>query len=268
MAARDRLIGGNDADDLYGGDGNDTIVGYTTGDFIDGGADFDSWALTGTFSTGIGLSPIIDLSSVTFFGIEAIRITWGEFLLNSNQVGGASTVQTIVAGSTDRDMLRVAMAPGATVMDLSAVNFIDWNNSGGEFDRLTLLGSAAGDTIKGSKVNEVIFAYDGANSVGGGDGDDRIVGGLQADTLRGGNGSDTLDGGGGNDILIGDEDFSADPKAGRGDDMLYGGDGDDLLFAVRGFNEIHGGTGNDTVDIGFVAQDPAEGRTPSSWSST
>ena len=91
----DTLNGGDAPDDLYGEAGNDVIVGYTAGDYIDGGADFDTWWLTGTYSTGIGLSPQHDYTSVSLYGIEAIRITWGEIVLNSNQVGGASTVQTI-----------------------------------------------------------------------------------------------------------------------------------------------------------------------------
>jgi len=74
-AGNDVLNGGDGPDDLYGGTGNDVILGYTSGDFIDGGADFDTWALTGTFPSGFSLPPRYDYTAVNLTGIEAIRIT-------------------------------------------------------------------------------------------------------------------------------------------------------------------------------------------------
>lgn len=254
----DALFGGDSGDDLWGDEGNDTIYGYTTGDYINGGADFDTWALTGSYSTGIGLPGSFDYRGVSFYNIEAIRVTWGAIILNSNQVGGASTVQTIIAGSADRDVLRVDMAAGSNVMNLSTVNFIDWNNYSGNFDWITLNGSSGADTIDGSSKDDVIYAFDGANVVRGGAGSDKISGGNDADTLRGGDWGDTLIGWGGNDTLIGDDDYSQYPAAVGGEDWIYGGDGDDVMSGLRSFNVIDGGNGIDTVDYGFIMQDPAE----------
>lgn len=254
----DTLNGGDGSDDLYGGAGNDVFVGYTTGDYIDGGVDFDSWWLTGTYTAGISLPPQHNYTAVNLTGIEAIRITWGEIVLNSNQVGGTSTVQTIFAGSTDRDALRVVMAPGSLVMNLSSVNFVDWNNFSGNFDLITLTGSSGADTIDGSFKNDAIFAFDGANVVRGWQGDDKINGGNDGEILRGGDGADTLVGWGGNDTLIGDDDFSQFPASLPGDDQVYGGDGNDVMSGLRGFNVIDGGAGTDTVDYGFIVQNPAE----------
>jgi Ca2+-binding RTX toxin-like protein len=261
-AGDDTLDGGADADDLYGGIGNDTIKGYTQGDYIDGGDNFDTWALTGTWMAGGGTPPVTDLTAVTFYNIEAISISYGEIMLNSNQVGGASTVQTVYGGTLDRDMLRVVAAPGSNVINLSTVNFVNWNNWSGEFDIITIQGTAAADTIDGSMKDDRIFAYDGANTVRGGAGQDTIEGGAQADILRGGDGSDTITGGGGNDIIIADDDLAQFPTANVGSDSVYGGEGNDTIMALRGQNVINGGAGTDTVDYGFLVQDPARTQVP------
>ena len=246
-AGNDTLVGGAGADILSGEAGNDLIVGYSAGDSIDGGADFDIWALTGTFASGFGLQPQLNYTSVSFLNIEAIKVTYGEIVLNSNQVGGASTVQTIFAGSAGRDALRVVMAPGATVLSLAAVNFVNWNNYSGEFDRISLIGSNLADTIDGSQLNDVIFGSGGADTLRGLGGDDVISGADANDILRGGNGADRLNGWGGNDTIIGDDGF-----AGGGDDTVNAGAGNDSIATGRGFNLVDGGDGVDTIDYRFV----------------
>jgi Ca2+-binding RTX toxin-like protein len=145
---------------------------------------------------------------------------------------------------------------------LSTVNFVDWNNWSGDFDIVTIHGTAAADTIDGSMKNDTIFAYDGANTVRGGQGSDVVHGGALADILRGGDGYDSLYGGGGNDILIGDDDLAGFPAAKSGDDSIYGGDGNDTIMALRGQNVVDGGAGSDTVDYGFLVQDPAGTQVP------
>ena len=246
-SGNDTLVGGAGADKLYGEAGNDLIVGYTVGDQIDGGAGFDIWALAGTFASGLGLQPRINYAAVNFVDIEAIKITYGEIVLNSNQVGGTSTVQTILAGSASRDSLRVIMASGETVINLSAVNFSGWENFSGNMDRISLIGSSMGDTILGSQKNDVIFGSGGEDTLQGLGGDDVITGADQIDILRGGDGGDRLNGFAGNDMLFGDDGF-----AGGGDDTLAAGDGNDLIYAGRGFNLVDGGTGVDTIDYRFA----------------
>lgn len=257
-AGHDTLNGGDGADDLYGGSGNDLIVGYTAGDYIDGGANFDTWALTGTFSTGLSVPVPVFYTGVSFYNIEAIRIIWGEIVLNSSQVGGSSTVQTIEAGSISRDSLRVDMAAGSNVMNLSTVAFVNWNNWLGEFDRITLNGSAGNDTIDGSLMDDRIWGFDGNNLLRGGGGADNISAGDGQDILRGGDREDTLVGWGGNDTLVGDDDYALVPGAQYGGDSLYGGAGNDAMTAAGGFNLMDGGDGIDTVDYRFLAQRPSE----------
>lgn len=247
----DQLFGGLGSDDLYGDAGNDTIYGYDGSDYIDGGADFDTWQITGTYTTGISIPPLHNLTAVSFYGIEAIKIVYGEIVLNSAQVGGASWVQTIIGGSAYRDSLRV-MALDNMAVNLDGVTFIDWNNWSGEMDRVTIYGFAGNDTITGSQVNDVIFTMAGNNWVRAGTGEDVVSAGDGHDTLWGGVGGDRLTGWGGNDILQGGSD-TALVEVG-GDDSLYGGLGNDTLRAGAGFNIIDGGDGIDTLDYRFAVQ--------------
>ncbi len=251
----DTLIGGDGADELRGGTGNDTIVGYTVGDFIDGGADFDTWSLTGIYTAGFSLPLKVDMRAVTFYDIEAIKVTYGDLIFNSNQIGGSSTVQTIIGGSQYRDTFTVTApdpfsAVGVTI-NLSGVAFQNWNVNTQDADYVTIEGTQGGDTIDGSSQNDSIFAFDGLNVVRGNGGDDYLSGGGVSDILRGGDGGDRLAGWSGADILIGDDDYLQYPAARQGDDTLYGMDGDDTLIGLGGFNLIDGGTDNDTVDYGF-----------------
>lgn len=67
-------------------------------------------------------------------------------------------------------------------------------------------------------------------------GDDHLTGGAEADIIYAYDGNDTLNGMGGNDTLEG----------GRGDDILNGGDGDDVLIGGVGNDHMFGDAGNDT----------------------
>jgi Ca2+-binding RTX toxin-like protein len=251
----DTLEGGDGADDLFGEAGNDTIVGYTAGDFINGGDDFDTWALTGAPTS----TTFIDYTNVSFLNIEAIKVTSQNLAFNSNQVGGASTVQTIIGGSSGVDSITVfAAGPGATI-DLSQVAFLDWNQFSGDLDWISIEGSNTADTIDGSIMNDNIFGKGGEDIIRGRAGNDYMVGDVANDIMRGGDGSDLIVASGGNDILIGDDDISLNPAATVGDDELYGGEGDDILMGLRGFNMINGDAGNDTVDYRFLIDNSSDG---------
>ncbi|MEO3475217.1 calcium-binding protein [Roseomonas sp. CAU 1739] len=127
-----------------------------------------------------------------------------------------------------------------------------------------LIGGAGADTLLGGLGLDTLDGGGGNDSlVGGGTGDgaDLLLGGAGDDILAGGLGSDEMDGGEGNDIL----------RGGAGADFLDGGLGRDLLdyalsLAVNvnlgtaeasggdaagdvfsGFENLAGGTGNDTL---------------------
>jgi Ca2+-binding RTX toxin-like protein len=100
----------------------------------------------------------------------------------------------------------------------------------------TIVGTAAGDILFGTKGRDVICGLGGNDMLDGQGGNDVLVGGLGADQLNGGGGNDVLYGGPGNDKLQGD----------AGNDSVFGGDGRDTLWAWDGFaDRLNGGAGVD-----------------------
>ena len=178
-AGNDTLIGGGGSNSrLYGEEGNDRfVVGFS--DFlswIDGGADFDTLAVSEIFYTG-----------TVFAGIEAV-----EFSPGSNLVITAANFKTgmnnaVLSGSGS---LEVYMAP----TDLELV-FGGLTIAGGSTIAVTVHGSTGDDLIKG-----LIGAV---NSIDGGDGNDQIRGGSLGDIINGGNGDDKIFGANGADIMTG-----------------------------------------------------------------
>ena len=98
----------------------------------------------------------------------------------------------------------------------------------------------ASDSITGSTQGDVLFGYDGNDTLSGLGGNDLINAGKGNDTLFGGTGNDTLIGLGNNDFLSGN----------TGNDRLNGGGGNDRLFGVIGSDFLNGSLGNDLISGG------------------
>ena len=92
-----------------------------------------------------------------------------------------------------------------------------------------IFGTQADETIVGTDVADLIFAFAGDDMIFGGEGNDCIIGGDGDDLIFGNAGGDHLVGGEGNDILKG---FSGDDKltGGTGTDVLDGGDDFDVSY--------------------------------------
>lgn len=88
----------------------------------------------------------------------------------------------------------------------------------------------------GTNANDLILGTAGGDTLRGSDGNDCIVGG---------NGDDNLDGQKGNDIILGG-DGNDDLSGGQDDDYLYGEAGDDRLNGGQGTDVCDGGPGNDS----------------------
>jgi Ca2+-binding RTX toxin-like protein len=136
-------------------------------------------------------------------------------------------------------------------------------------------GKDGNDILKGRAGDDILLGGNGNDHVYGGTGDDHLFGGDGNDVLSGRSGTNFLDGGAGDDtvlftdgidhILGGVETLSFRKAAGpvsvdsTGDIYLNGewhGDGADLVARVNGspfndqfigFNEFHGGGGNDSI---------------------
>jgi Ca2+-binding RTX toxin-like protein len=100
-----------------------------------------------------------------------------------------------------------------------------------------IAGTQGPDTINGNGGNDTICGKDGTNTINGGAGDDYIESGSSNDTISGGDGIDTISGGDGIDTISG----------GVSDDFISGGDGDDSMSGGDGNDRINGGFGNDRI---------------------
>ena len=102
--------------------------------------------------------------------------------------------------------------------------------------RCTIVGSAAGEVLRGTARSDVICARGGNDVVYGGEGHDLILGGYGHDRVHAGGGRDYVASGAGADVL----------RGGAGDDELLGGPGADTLAARDGITDfVSGGPGRD-----------------------
>ncbi|QWP76826.1 hypothetical protein J5226_00010 [Lysobacter sp. K5869] len=112
-----------------------------------------------------------------------------------------------------------------------------------ENQELTLRSGDGNDVVTVApnvKVNIVVDAGAGDDTVTTGAGNDRVDGGLGNDRIATGEGRDDVFGNSGDDAL----------DAGGGDDVVYGGDGADRLLGGDGVDFLEGGRGNDELDGG------------------
>ena len=175
-ADNDRIIGGGGSNTLRGDAGNDRFeVGTSdSGTLIEGGADFDTLAVSGTFTIGGASS-----------GIEVVELNSGTLNLSSSQFANALSATTQLMGTGG---IVVTSQPGF------AVDASGFSLAPGAAVTLTVNGSVQGDTITG--VNGITNILNGAG------GNDTLQGGSGNDTLDGGAGVNSLFGGSGNDRLM------------------------------------------------------------------
>ncbi|MFM5894358.1 MAG: hypothetical protein ACKOQM_07995 [Novosphingobium sp.] len=196
-AGNDTLIGGAGAERIEGGFGNDTITGNGginslygdagndrlvvnaagSGSSVDGGADFDTLAISGAVSLG-GIT-----------SIEAIELTAGSNLtLTTSQLMAGLAPNTQLSGS------------GTITVQLEANVFTAMTGfQGPSTINFVLNGSAGDDYIKASHFNNTINGGTGRDFIRGGNGVDTIDGGADNDKITGWGGADILTGGSGND---------------------------------------------------------------------
>jgi serralysin len=208
----DSAVGGDANDTLQGAAGDDTLVGEYGDDVLDGGAGNDS--LLG----GAGND-----SMVGGDGADTLNGGGG----NDTALGGAGDdyiyavlgVPEFIDGGTGVDTLNTTAYSGDYVVDLA-----------------TGLTNFAGESF----IN-MENVYSGAGA-------DRLTGTAGDNTMKGGGGADSIVGGAGNDYIWG-EDGNDTLNGGGGQDTAFGGAGDDLIYAVLGVPEtIDGGAGTDTLD--------------------
>lgn len=216
----DTLIGGSSADMLFGQAGNDTLRGQGGNDLLFGGAGND------IMDGGTGDDQL-------FGEAGNDRMIW-------NPGGGTDLFE----GGDGTDTAEVNGGNGAETFTITA------NGARVRFDRLSPapfsldIGTTENLVVHANGGDDVITASNGLASLiqltlDGGEGNDRITGGDGNDVLIGGNGNDIVVGGRGNDnakLGSGDDTFIWNP--GDGSDIVDGGDGTDrLVFNGANINE-------------------------------
>jgi Ca2+-binding RTX toxin-like protein len=244
-AGNDTLIGGNSYDRIYGNAGNDLLFGSGGGDLIDDSEGFN------TINGGEGNDTIIaGIGNTVNGGSDDDNITTG---INStiNGDSGNDYIHDIQGGST---------VNGGEGSDLIAVG-INSNINGGSGDD-TIITNIYSTIDGGNGINILYLDYSniaanitfdnsgnatGTNTIrniekldfDGSSANDYLNASATtiASLLKGFDGNDTLLGGSANDTISG---FA-------GNDFLDGGAGDDSISDITGINTINGGAGNDFI---------------------
>ncbi|MCT4556193.1 MAG: hypothetical protein N4A53_16045 [Pelagimonas sp.] len=271
-----QLIGDNNANRLYAGDGNDTLTGNDGNDelrgnggndeFRDGYGDDTLWGGDGddTFYMGAGFD---------------------------NFLGGAGT-DTVIVDITGVAADAFTVFANLTAGTGGAVEFTNGRDTFASIENYLFTG-APSITITGNEAANRLQGGDGDDTISGLAGDDTLIGGLGDDTLTGGTGSDTVvinanradvtvtaQAGGALQIVSSDGTDLLDEVAfvqfndqtvsfsslqpgqvldgDNGDNTLNGAAGDDTINGGRGNDQIEGGDGADSISAG-VGDDTAQG---------
>ncbi len=242
-AGNDTLIGGAAVDYLFGQAGNDTLLGKGGDDFLFGGAGNDT--LTG----GTGNDQV--------FGEAG----------NDHMIWNPGEGSDLNEGGSGSDTVEVNGGNGAETFTVSA------NGARVRFDRTNPapffidIGTSENLVVNMNGGDDVFTAGNGlapliSLAVDGGAGNDRITGGDGNDRLTGGDGNDTIIGGRGSDAVFlgaGDDTFIWNP--GDGSDTVEGQDGTDtMIFNGANINEnidlsANGSRLRFTRDVGAITMD-------------
>lgn len=212
---------------IYGGAGNDTLIGTSGSDTLIGGAGDDLIQGLGAndyiYGDGTVTGDVIDAAHACDNDFSIITIT-NTGLGGNDTLDGGDGNDAIWAGSGNN------VITGGLGNDL-------------------LMGSSGNDTMDGGDGNDTMWGGDGNDSMIGGLGNDMMYGGLGNDymlggtpatantmhrprkkglpidgndTMLGGNGLDSVDGGNGNNLLdAGADNIRETVLAGSGNDMMY-----------------------------------------------
>jgi Ca2+-binding RTX toxin-like protein len=207
----DLLVGGSAADQLFGGTGNDTLLGKGGNDLLFGGAGDDS--LTG----GSG-------DDQMFGGAGNDRMIWNPGDGTDLMEGGDGTDTAEVNGGNGAETFTVTaigtrvrfdrLSPAPFSLDIGTTEELVVNANGGD-DVIT-----AGNGLA-PLIHLTLDGGAGNDTITGGDGDDKLIGGSGNDLVNGGRGNDTA--------LLGDGDDTFVWNPGDGSDVVDGGTGNDKL---------------------------------------
>ena len=245
----DHITGDDQNNVLLGFGGNDTLEGGAGSDYLEGGAGEDMIAG--------GEGP-----------------DWANYYSSDAGVTVNLATGTVEGGHAEGDTL--------TGIERVRGSFLHADHITGDDQNNVLLGFGGNDTLEGGAGSDYLEGGAGEDMIAGGEGDDELEGGAGADTLDGGEDDDSADYGGSDagvtvnlatgtgqggdaegDTLTGIENLIGSDHAdlligNTARNLIMGGKGDDWddpttaaieggLFGGNGFDEIHGGDGNDYI---------------------
>jgi Ca2+-binding RTX toxin-like protein len=271
---------GSALNNIDGGLGNDTLLGFGYQDTVRGG-DGDDWIFTQGVAPpnpGVGIATGGNGNDTigAFGGVSARGDAGNDYLYGyaGNQTLSGDSGLDLLTGGDGDDWLYTGLDGGTA-----------YGDAGND----VLVGDVAGDTLAGGAGNDAFYGYAGRDWLSGeagddtlqaGDGDDVLFSGVGANWLDGGAGDDVMftegvsdqvftgsghnyvyrnavsggvivTGGAGIDEFVGGNGASNDTVTGLGgNDYLYGGAGNDLLQGVADNDVILGQAGNDTLEGG------------------
>jgi Ca2+-binding RTX toxin-like protein len=239
----DTLVGGSGGDLLFGQAGNDTLLGKGGADFLFGGSENDT--LTGG-----------DGDDQVFGEAGNDRLVWNPGDDTDLDEGGADTDTVEVNGGNGAEQFTTT--PNGIRVRFDRITPAPFALDVGTAENLVLNANGGDDVHAGSNGLAALIKI----TVDGGAGNDTISGGDGADVLLGGDGIDSVDGQRGNDVALlgaGDDAFQWDP--GDGSDVVEGQDGaDSLAFNGSNISEniavaANGGRVRLTRDVAAVVMD-------------
>lgn len=283
-------LGGNDA--LYGGDGDDTLDGGDGDDFLAGGPGTDR--LTGGAGCDvIAYDPMTDGDVVTDYDPEFDRLLFppqdedpSDDVPPAASFGGDTHLVVTFTTDTTEANLEFEGLPAGTEIPINTspcdpppficsplfeegeLLFIELFFLGLDpvvfpLDGIALSGTAADETLKGTRCSDFITGDEMPDDI------------FDGDFFMGEFSDDAIFGLAGNDVLLGDSFFILDFAIG-GDDEIHGGDGIDAISGdgvfigsddcgcdsgIGGDDTIYGGAGDDGIagDATFAMFEIAEG---------
>ena len=239
------VLGGGDGDDgLVGGAGNDVIAAGQGNDTVFGGAGNDT--IHG--NKGNNLLDGGDGDDLITSGDQSSTLVGGagDDVLVARLKSGASHVLTGGDGADTFQLVFAADTPVTTTTITDFVRGVDGFSVDGVDDSVVMNAGVtlhvetgairallpSGDSIRfEGQTVEGMFVTYGLA------GNDTLVGGNGIDRLFGGNGNDLIGGGNDNDIIAG----------GAGNDLIFGDIGNDSIAAGHGNDTVYGGDGDDVI---------------------
>ena len=251
----DTITGSTAADAINAGGGDDEIIGFTTGDDVDGGSGSGDKITLVSAAQAAALSAAANGNITNVEEIDASGagsgLTINLIKQNDGFIVTGSAQGDTITGSTGNDDIN-AGAGDDEIVGFLGNDTVDGGTGSGDQITLANTSNDLNDAANGDVLNiEIISAAGAAISSSAGAGGITIdlskqsegfaiIGSGNGDKITGSSGDDDIDGGNGADLLTGRAGF----------DVIDAGGGNDVIAATNsdGNDFYNGGSGSDWVD--------------------